>query len=202
MKLVIMAGGKGTRLWPVSRAGKPKQFQCLTGDKTMLQETYLRMAVDTLNGLDTLLYEVSNENHAPSTEWQYHVIRFIKEYEKTKPNQHPVGMTFQYQGGTNQALGWALLEYADFRGGWMRNSGLTNYLIPTFADTPPMDVFLVEEPYSRGPHGAKGLGEMPMDLPAPAVVSAVHDATGFWFNAIPVLPERICSELQRAQRPL
>ena len=43
MKLVIMAGGKGTRRWPVSRAGKPKQFQCLTGDKTMLQETYLRL---------------------------------------------------------------------------------------------------------------------------------------------------------------
>lgn len=43
MKLVIMAGGKGTRLWPISRIGKPKQFQCLTGDKTMLQETYLRL---------------------------------------------------------------------------------------------------------------------------------------------------------------
>jgi CO/xanthine dehydrogenase Mo-binding subunit len=108
----------------------------------------------------------------------------------------------QIMGGTNQALGWALLEYADFRGGWMRNAGLTNYLIPTFVDTPPMDVSLVEEPYSRGPYGAKGLGEMPMDLPAPAVVSAIHDATRFWFNAIPVLPERICSEFIRAQRPL
>jgi CO/xanthine dehydrogenase Mo-binding subunit len=115
---------------------------------------------------------------------------------------NPVLAKGQIMGGTAQALGWALLEYADFRGGWMRNSGLTNYLIPTFADTPPMNVFLVEEPYSRGPHGAKGLGEMPMDLPAPAVVAAVHDATGFWFNSIPVLPERICSEFIRAQRPL
>ncbi len=108
----------------------------------------------------------------------------------------------QIMGGTNQALGYALLEYADFRGGWMRNSQFTNYVIPTFADTPPMDVFLVEEPYSRGPYGAKGLGEMPMDLPAPAVVSAVHDATSFWFNEIPVRPEHICSELIKAQRPL
>jgi CO/xanthine dehydrogenase Mo-binding subunit len=108
----------------------------------------------------------------------------------------------QIMGGTNQALGYALLEYADFRGGWMRNSQFTNYVIPTFMDTPPMDVFLVEEPYSRGPYGAKGLGEMPMDPPAPAVVSAVHDATGFWFNTIPVLPESICSEFIKAQKPL
>jgi CO/xanthine dehydrogenase Mo-binding subunit len=108
----------------------------------------------------------------------------------------------QIMGGTNQALGYALLEYCDFRGGWMRNSQLTNYVIPTFMDTPPMDVFLVEEPYSRGPHGAKGLGEMPMDPPAPAVVSAVHHATGFWFHSIPIRPEAICSEFLKAQRPL
>ncbi|MCX5796680.1 MAG: xanthine dehydrogenase family protein molybdopterin-binding subunit [Elusimicrobia bacterium] len=108
----------------------------------------------------------------------------------------------QIMGGTNQALGWALLEYADFRGGWMRNSQFTNYLIPTFADSPPMDVFLVEEPYSRGPYGAKGLGEMPMDLPAPAVVAAVRDATGFRFHAIPIRPEDICAEFLKAQRPL
>jgi CO/xanthine dehydrogenase Mo-binding subunit len=108
----------------------------------------------------------------------------------------------QIMGGTNQALGYALLEYCDFRGGWMRNSQFTNYVIPTFVDTPPMDVILVEEPYSRGPYGAKGLGEMPMDVPAPAVVAAVHDATGFWFNRIPVLPEDICSEFIKAQRPL
>ena len=51
-----------------------------------------------------LLFEISNENHPPSTEWQYHFIRFIHDYEKTKPKQHPVGMTFQYQGGANATL--------------------------------------------------------------------------------------------------
>ncbi len=71
---------------------------------TDIQQLYVRKVVDTINGFDNVLYEISNENHPPSTQWQYQVIRFIKEYEKTKPNQHPVGMTFQYQGGTNQAL--------------------------------------------------------------------------------------------------
>ena len=59
---------------------------------------------DTVNDFDNVLYEISNEDHPPPTEWQYHIIRFIKEYEKTKPEQHPVGMTFQHRGGSNQTL--------------------------------------------------------------------------------------------------
>ncbi len=71
---------------------------------TELQRAYVRKVVDTVNDLDNVLYEISNENHPPSTQWQYAMIRFIKQYEKTKPNQHPVGMTFQYKGGSNQTL--------------------------------------------------------------------------------------------------
>jgi hypothetical protein len=71
---------------------------------TAAQEAYVRKVIDTVNGLDNVLYEISNENHPPSTEWQYHMIRFIKDYEKTKPKQHPVGMTFQYKGGSNKTL--------------------------------------------------------------------------------------------------
>ncbi len=71
---------------------------------TAVQEAYVRKVIDTVNGLDNVLYEISNENHPPSTEWQYHIIRFIKDYEKTKPKQHPVGMTFQYKGGSNKTL--------------------------------------------------------------------------------------------------
>lgn len=71
---------------------------------TSLQEAYVRKVIDTVNDLDNVLYEISNENHPPSTQWQYHIIRYIKNYEKSKPNQHPVGMTFQYRGGKNQTL--------------------------------------------------------------------------------------------------
>jgi CubicO group peptidase (beta-lactamase class C family) len=71
---------------------------------TAIQEAYVRKVIDTVNGFDNVLYEISNENHPPSTEWQYHMIRFIKAYERTKPQQHPVGMTFQYKGGSNQTL--------------------------------------------------------------------------------------------------
>lgn len=60
---------------------------------TALQEAYVRRTVDTLNDLDNVLWEIGNECHAGSVGWQYHVIRFIKHYEKTKPKQHLVGMT-------------------------------------------------------------------------------------------------------------
>lgn len=71
---------------------------------TRIQEAYVRKVVDAVNDLDNVLYEISNEAGPYSTEWQYHMIRFVKEYERTKPKQHPVGMTFQYEGGSNQAL--------------------------------------------------------------------------------------------------
>ena len=144
--------------------------------------SYAAVAVDL--EVDKLTYEVR--------------VRKVTTAQDVGKAVNPQLVKGQIMGGTARALGWALLEHADFQGGWMRNSQLTNYLIPTFADAPPMDVTIVEEPYSRGPHGAKGLGEMPMDLPAPAVVSAVADATGRWFSEIPVLPERICHELLRA----
>jgi hypothetical protein len=71
---------------------------------TELQQAYVRKVIETVNPFDNVLYEISNENHPPSTEWQYAMIRFIKEFEKGQPKQHPVGMTFQYKGGSNQTL--------------------------------------------------------------------------------------------------
>jgi hypothetical protein len=60
---------------------------------TRLQEAYVRKVVDTVNDLDNVLYEISNESHTSSKDWQYHLVRYLREYEQGKPKQHPVGMT-------------------------------------------------------------------------------------------------------------
>lgn len=70
-----------------------------------IEKAYLKEVVDTVNDLDNVLYEVSNESGSPSSDlWQANVISFVKQYESTKPKQHPVGMTFQYKGGSDLTL--------------------------------------------------------------------------------------------------
>jgi hypothetical protein len=71
---------------------------------TRLQETYLRKVVDTLNDLDNVLYEIANESHNQSTAWQYHMIGYIRDYEKSKPKRHPIVMTVQHPNGDNTVL--------------------------------------------------------------------------------------------------
>ena len=111
---------------------------------------------------------------------------------------HPLLVEGQIEGGSAQAVGWALQEEVVMRDGRMANGQLTNYLIPTTLDTPAMAVEIVENPYSNGPFGAKGVGECPIDGPAPAVVAAIHDAIGVRLSAIPATPERIMEALDAA----
>lgn len=80
MKIVILAGGKGTRLWPVSRQGKPKQFQTLTSSKTMLQETYMRMR-KVARPED--IYIVTNKEYVPEVEKE--ILEFPKENILAEP---------------------------------------------------------------------------------------------------------------------
>ena len=103
---------------------------------------------------------------------------------------HPVLLAGQIEGGTAQGIGYALLENVVMRDGAMANASLTNYIVPTTLDTPPMDVHILEVPYAHGPFGAKGVGELPIDGPAPALVNAIRYA-GFDVMSIPVLPERL-----------
>jgi CO/xanthine dehydrogenase Mo-binding subunit len=103
---------------------------------------------------------------------------------------HPIMVAGQVEGGTAQGIGYALLEDVVMRDGRMVNAQLTNYIIPTPPDTPAIETVILEEPYQHGPFGAKGVGEMPIDGPAPAVVNALRHI-GFDVRAIPATPERL-----------
>jgi CO/xanthine dehydrogenase Mo-binding subunit len=103
---------------------------------------------------------------------------------------HPVMAEGQIQGGTAQGLGWALIEDVVMRDGRMANAQLTNYIIPTPMDAPPIEVAMLERPYAHGPFGAKGVGEMPIDGPAPAVINALRHC-GYDLRSIPATPERL-----------
>jgi CO/xanthine dehydrogenase Mo-binding subunit len=104
---------------------------------------------------------------------------------------NPVMARGQVQGGVVQGLGFALSEHVVWRDGVMANARLTDYIVPTSADAPPIRVVFMEVPFAGGGSGAKGLGELPMDGTAPAVVNAVNAALGTGIARLPALPERI-----------
>jgi CO/xanthine dehydrogenase Mo-binding subunit len=108
---------------------------------------------------------------------------------------HPVLAEGQVEGGTLQAIGYATIEEIKLRDGRYLNDRLATYIIPTALDAPRITTVLVEAPFSGAPHGAKGVGELPMDVGAPAVVAAIHDATGAWVQELPASPERILTAL-------
>ena len=100
---------------------------------------------------------------------------------------HPILAAGQIEGGIAQGIGYALCEKVVWKEGRMANNRMTNYIVPTAADVPPIRTFFREQPYSHGPHGAKGIGELPMDGPAPAILNAVEDALGVSIHRIPLL---------------
>jgi len=104
---------------------------------------------------------------------------------------HPVMAEGQIEGGCLQAVGWATIEEIKMKDGGYQNDRLATYLIPTALDAPRIRTILVENPYSQGPFGAKGIGELPMDGPAPAIIAAIHDATGVWLDEVPATPEKV-----------
>jgi len=110
---------------------------------------------------------------------------------------HPVLCRGQVEGGTLQAFGQAYLEElgVDDDGHW-RNDRLSTYIIPTTLDTPAMDTVLLEYPARGGPQGAKGVGELPADGGAPALVAAIENATGISPVAVPATPERLLAALE------
>jgi CO/xanthine dehydrogenase Mo-binding subunit len=97
----------------------------------------------------------------------------------------------QIEGGTLQAVGHATIEEVVMQNGRVLNNRMTNCLIPTSLDTPELRTVLIENPYPYGPHGAKGIGELPMDGGAAAVAAAVWQATGIFPTEVPMTPEKL-----------
>lgn len=112
---------------------------------------------------------------------------------------HPVLAKGQIIGGVAQAIGFALYEKVVWDNGRMRNGQMTNYIMPASADLPPIRVYFEEMGNAHGAFGAKGIGELPMDGPAPAIVNAVGDAMGIFFDSIPLLPEDIFDAISRKE---
>ncbi|MBV9880185.1 MAG: xanthine dehydrogenase family protein [Gemmatirosa sp.] len=150
-------------------------------DHTYLGDAYATYAW----GCDVAELEVD-----PDT-YEVRPIRLTAVQEFGRPI-HPALARGQIEGGTVQGLGYALLEHVVMRNGAMANPQLTNYVIPTTLDTPELDVVMLENPYAGGPFGAKGLGELPMDGPAPAVANALRHA-GLDVREVPAIPELLAA---------
>jgi CO/xanthine dehydrogenase Mo-binding subunit len=131
--------------------------------------------------------------------WETRVDDFVAVQEVGKVI-NPTLATGQIEGGVAQGIGWALYEDVVWRDGRMANSQMTNYVMPTSVDLPEIRVSFEEVPYAHGPGGAKGIGELPMDGPAPAIFNAVAHATGVNPAVVPLTPERLMAMMEPALR--
>ncbi len=110
---------------------------------------------------------------------------------------HPILAAGQIEGGVAQGIGYALYEKCLWQNGHLANNQMTNYIMPTSVDIPSIQVSFEEVPSHHGAFGAKGIGELPIDGPAPAILNAIEHATGIAFNQIPLLPEDIFERMTR-----
>jgi CO/xanthine dehydrogenase Mo-binding subunit len=104
---------------------------------------------------------------------------------------NPLSVIGQIEGGISQGLGLAVMEEIITVDGLVQNPSFTDYLIPTFADMPDVEVALIEQPDPDAPFGAKGVGESPSLSSTPAVAAAIRAATGLELGRVPIRPQDI-----------
>ncbi len=125
--------------------------------------------------------------------WEVRVEDFVALQEVGRVI-HPVLAAGQIEGGVAQGIGYAVFENVVWKEGRMANAQMTNYIMPTSVDVPRIRVYFEENPYEHGPLGAKGIGELPIDGPAPAILNAIESAIGVPVNEIPLMPEMLMEE--------
>ena len=104
-------------------------------------------------------------------------------------------MLGQAEGGMLQAFGYGSMEKMESRNGRLMQNSFTDYMIPTSMDTVPFRIAFIDNPYSWGPFGAKGAGELTLDGGAAAYEAALEEAMGREMSAIPATPERVLKAL-------
>ncbi len=123
------------------------------------------------------------------------VLRIVAAHDVGKAI-NPTLVEGQIEGGIAQGLGLALME--EFLPG--RTENLHDYLIPTIGDVPRIECILIEDREPLGPSGAKGVGEPGLVPTAPAILSAVHHATGVRAHRVPLLPHRLREAIVARER--
>ncbi len=128
------------------------------------------------------------------------VLKLVAAYDMGRAI-NPMLAEGQIQGGSLMGMGSAVMEnllpYYPSQNWQPRTIG--NYIIPTSADIPEMEIEILECPSSNGPYGAKGIGEMTANTPGPAIVNAIHDAVGVWIDGLPVTQEKILRALDEKE---
>ncbi len=112
---------------------------------------------------------------------------------------NPQQVVGQIEGAVVQAQGYAIMENFQMKEGHVMTDQFSTYLIPGVLDAPrEVESVIIEVPNEIGPWGARGMAEMPYIPFAPAVIAALHDATGLWFDSIPLTPDRVVTKLREA----
>ena len=129
---------------------------------------------------------------------EVNVLRIVAAHDVGRP-VNPLGIEGQITGGVMMGIGYALYEEFVLRDGRIITDTLRRLRIPTVWQVPEIEPIIVEDPHPEGPYGAKGMGELPASLAAPAVVNAIHDAVGVWIQTLPVRPEKVLAALRERE---
>lgn len=181
------AAAREKRLTPIGRSRYEKPGFVEWDEKTYRGDAYATYAWAVYGG----------EVEVDLRTGEARVVRFVANQDVGHV-LHPTLATGQIQGGVVQAIGWSLCEEVVYRNGRVMNPAFSTYAIPTFVDVPPIEVLFGETPYPHGPMGAKGIGELPHDGPAPAIANALSSALGVEVDRVPCLPERVIGYLDAA----
>ncbi len=171
---------------PLNEDGRFTAPKCEYDPETSQGTTYLQYTY----GAVTAEVEVDTQTG------RVQVIKMVTAYDVGKAI-NPLSLEGQIEGGTVQGLGYAVMEELIHKDGFVVNSNLADYYIPTSLDIPEIKTIVVEYPGSLGPYGAKAIGEPPIVLPAPAIVNAIDNAIGLRLNEIPATPERVLMGFKR-----